>query len=147
MRESIVAYARGIWKHGRALLTGALAGAIGIGLTVHPLVVSAWIWFVMAGLAVLRVQFLAFHDLRLQYASLRTQLDERPAPTLHSRLLPLYHRLRELQAIQDEAALGVLDDDVLALLQERPEAIADCQQQVRRSDDPTVNGDLPPSRA
>jgi hypothetical protein len=66
MRESWAAYRRALWKHSKALVSGTAAGMLGIVLSIHPVAVPAWVWFLIAVASVGWLGFVVFHDVRLE---------------------------------------------------------------------------------
>lgn len=86
MKETRRVYAQALWKHSRAFVSGAATGAVGIAFTIHPFVVPAWVWSLLAIASVIWVNLVAFHDLHVSHmaetsakndaiANLRAQLD------------------------------------------------------------------------
>jgi hypothetical protein len=75
MRKSWQAYRATIWKHGKALVSGAFAGIVGIALSIYPVVVPAWIWFLVALASVAWLGFVVFHDVYTELASVRREID------------------------------------------------------------------------
>ena len=63
MRESLRAYIRALWSHSKTFASGAIVGAAGIALTIHPLGIPAWVWSLIALASIAWLGFVAFHDL------------------------------------------------------------------------------------
>ena len=91
MIDSLAAYLHAVSKHTRALLSGAIAGAFGIAVTIHPFLVPSWLWFGAVGATVVVVQFLAFHELREELSVTRDVA--RIARTLGTELRDIRHKI------------------------------------------------------
>lgn len=66
MRESWRAYRKALWNHSKGLISGAIFGALGVALSIHPVALPAWFWFLLALGSLFWVGFLAFHDVRVE---------------------------------------------------------------------------------
>ena len=91
MRESWRAYRSALWKHSKVLVSGASAGALGIGLSIHPVILPAWFWFLVALASVGWLGFVVFHDVHSAFQKALKALDK-PFPDLKIEAISLARR-------------------------------------------------------
>lgn len=97
MRSELArAYVEALFKHGRALVSGALAGVLGFVVMIHPFIVPAWVWFTVAGVFLWAVQFLAFRDVWLQLEA--AQDVSRVSKVLGTELRDIRHKIELVRA-------------------------------------------------
>jgi hypothetical protein len=75
MRGSWRAYRAALWRHSKTLISGAASGLLGIVLSIHPVALPAWFWFLIALASLGWVSFVAFHDVHTDRERLRAVVD------------------------------------------------------------------------
>jgi hypothetical protein len=96
MPAVVRAYLKACFAQTRLLVSGAVAGVVGIAETVHPFAVPAWVWFTIAGALVVVIQFLAFRSVWQQLQKTRDLT--RVSRLLGTELRDIRHKIEIVQA-------------------------------------------------
>jgi hypothetical protein len=77
MRATWRVYWAGLKRHGVQFAGGAFLGALGLAFTIHPIIVPAWFWFLVALASVAWLGFVVFHDYRMAAVASQAAMEAR----------------------------------------------------------------------